>query len=103
MFIEEQKHLLDELQNLLEKQIALAKQDGAGELEVLIERTNSLIEKISGTGILESPEFKNRKELLQKLYEALCLSVASKKTDVCEKLGQIRRSRKVMEAYSNNV
>jgi hypothetical protein len=103
MFIENQIHLLDELQELLEKQIALAKQDGAGELEVLIERTDLLIEKISGTGILESPEFKNRKEHLQKLYEALCLSVAAKKTDVCEKLGQIRRSRKTMEIYNNNM
>jgi len=103
MCVEEQKHLLDELENLLEKQIALAKQDGTGELEVLIDRTNSLIEKISGTGIPESPEFKNRRELLQKLYEALCLSVAVKKAGVCEELSRIRRSRKTMETYSDNM
>jgi len=103
MHIEEQKHLLDELQNLLEKQIALAQQGSADELEVLTEQADLLIGRILDTGILDMPEFKNRKELLQRLYEALCLSIAAKKADVCGKLSQIRRGRKTMETYSNNM
>ncbi len=96
-------HLLDELQGLLEKQIALAQQGDIGEAEVLIEQAGSLTERISDTGILKLPEFKNRKELLQKLYETLCLSVSAKKAGVGGELSQIRRGRRTIETYRDNM
>jgi hypothetical protein len=103
MCVEGQIHLLDELQNLLEKQITLAQQGDIGEVEVLIERTGSLIEKISGTGIPESDEFENRKERLQKLYSSLSLALAVRNADVAEKLEQIQKGRKIIRTYRRNI
>jgi hypothetical protein len=101
----EKTHLLDELQNLLEKQIELAHQDNSGNrhFEPLSRQTDLLVEKIAQERILELPEFKNRREHLQKLYQHLCLVITAQKTETAEGLRRVRKGRKTVETYRKNV
>lgn len=94
---------LDDLQSLLEKQIELAQQGNVSEAEVLGKQAGSLVEKITQLGILESAEFKNRREQLQKLYGRLCLAVTAQRADVAEKLSRVRKGKKTVETYRNNI
>ena len=94
---------LDDLQSLLEKQIELAQQGNVSEVEVLNEQAGSLVEKTIQMGILESPEFKSRREQLQKLYSRLCLAVTAQRADVAEKLSRVRKGKKTIETYHSNI
>lgn len=105
MSINEQIELLDDLQSLLEKQIELIQQcNPAGrEVEVLSKQAGSLVEKIAQTGVLESAEFKNRQEQLQKLYKDLCLAITAQKAETAEKLSRLRKGKKTIRAYRSNI
>jgi septal ring factor EnvC (AmiA/AmiB activator) len=103
MCVDKRKHLLDEIEDLLEKQIELAQQGNISDVEVLGEQAGSLVEKIVQAGILGLPEFKNRRDRIQKLYKDLCLAITDQKADVSEKLSLVRKGRKTIEAYRSNI
>ena len=107
MNAEEQTHLfkssLDELEELLKEQIRLVRQGGFNELETVSVRTGRLVEKIVGTGVLESDEFKSRRQHLQNLYESLQLAVSVQKADASEQISHIRKGRKAIGAYRSNI
>ena len=103
MSTNEQTQLLDDLQSLLERQIELAQQANIGDVELLSERTTYLVEKIAQTGILESAEFENRRERLQKLYHKLNLVITARRDQTDETLSRVRRGKKTVEAYGNNI
>jgi len=103
MSTNKQIRLLDDLQVLLEKQIGLAKADNISKVEVLGEQAGFLVEKITQTGILELPEFENRREQLQKLYDGLCLAIAAQKHETIEKLSQVRKGKKTIAAYRGSI
>lgn len=101
----EKTHLLDELQNLLEKQIELAHQGNPDNrhFEPLSKQADLLVEKIAQERILELPEFKNRREHLQKLYQHLCLVITAQKAETDEELSRIRKGKKTIGIYRNNI
>ena len=105
MTTDEQIHVLDELQSLLEEQIKLAQRGNAASsrIEVLSKQADSLVGKIAQSGILESAEFKNRREHLKKLYHTLCLAITAQKADTFAKLNQVRRGKKTIETYRGNI
>lgn len=103
MSTNKQIHLLDNLQNLLEKQIELAQQGNVSNVEILSEQAGPLAEKIAQTGILELAEFKNRREQLRKLYDSLYLTITSQKADASDKLSRVRRGKKTIATYRNNI
>jgi hypothetical protein len=94
---------LDDLQSLLEKQIELAQQGNISDVEVLSKQAGPVVEKIAQAGILELAEFKNQREQLQKLYKDLCLVITAQKADTGEKLGRVRKGKKTVEVYRNNI
>ena len=100
-----QIHVLDELQSLLEEQITLAQRGNAASkrTEVLSKQADALVGKIVQTGMLESAEFKNRREHLKKLYDTLCLAVTAQKADTAAKLNQVRRGKKTVATYRSNI
>ena len=98
-----QIHLLDELQGLLEKQIELARKGNINEIEVLSKQAGSLVREITRSGVFESAEFRSRREQLRKLYQNLCLALAAQQAETAEKLSQVRRGKKTIEVYRNNV
>lgn len=102
MSTDKQIHLLDDLQVLLEKQIELARENNVSSVEVLSRQADSLVEEITQTGILKLPEFRNRREHLRKLYDALCLAVTAQRADVSEKLSRVRKGKKTVEIYRSN-
>jgi hypothetical protein len=100
---DEPLHLLDDLQGLLREQIKLAQQGKIGDVELLSKQASSVVERLAETGILELPEFENRRGQLQKLYEELRLTVAAQEADIAERLKQVRKGRKTIRAYRSNI
>jgi hypothetical protein len=99
----EQVLLLQELQNLLEKQIALANQGNIKDVEAMARQASSLAERITDKGVLERPEFKIRREQLQKLYAQLSLAISAQRAETGEQLIQIRKGKKLIESYRKNI
>jgi hypothetical protein len=97
--------MLDELQGLLEKQLKLAHQGNSASerTEVLGRQAGCLVEKITQAGILERPEFDSQKKRLKKSYEDLRLAISAQKAETSEKLIQVRRGKKIVETYRNNI
>ncbi len=100
---DEQIHLLDELRNLLEKQIEFARQGNINEIEVLSKQTSSLVGKIARSGVLESSEFKSQHEQLRKLYEDLCLALTTQQAENAKELSQVRKGKKTIATYRGNI
>lgn len=99
MGVDDRIQLLDKLEALLDRQIALAQEGKISEVELLGKQTNSLVERIAEANILEQPEFQDRRDRLQTLYDSLCLAVTAQKADVVAKLGLVRKGKKTLEAY----
>ncbi len=95
--------MLDELEALLEKQIDLARQSSFNSLEDMAAQTNQFVGKIVNTQILHSDEFKNRRLHLQKLYENLHRIIAARKADITDDLIRVRKGRKTIGVYRNNI
>jgi hypothetical protein len=105
MDTDKQKNMLNELQNLLEQQILLVHQGNSsgGRFEALSSRTDSLVREIAEMKILERDELKDRRTQLRKSYEKLNLALTAQKDDVTDKLSQIRRGRKTIGTYKDNI
>jgi len=103
MRIDKGVNLLDELQSLLEKQIKLARQGNISNVEVLSKQAGSLVEGIVRAGILGLAEFKSRREQLQKLYKELCLAITAHRAETGEKLRRVRKGKRTIVAYRDNI
>jgi hypothetical protein len=95
--------LLDDLQVLLERQIELAQAGNIRSVEVLSKQANFLTGKIAETGMLGRPEFKSRREQLQKLYDGLSLAIIAQKAETCGNLSRVRKGRKAIGTYRSNI
>ena len=96
---DEQIHLLDELQNLLEQQIGYARHSNVNEIEALSKKANSLVGKIARSGILKTSEFKNQRDQLRKSYQDLCLALTTQQAENAKELSQVRKGKKTVMAY----
>jgi len=103
MSTDKHTHVLDELQSLLERQIELTLQGNISDIDVLSSRADSLVAEIAQTGILESTEFKDQRDRLQRLYDSLHLTITAQQADVSEKLSRVRRGRRTVAAYHSNI
>jgi hypothetical protein len=100
------KHMLDELQTLLEKQVEMARQGNIRNAEVLCKQAGSLVDEIARTGILDpvDPALNvGRREQLQKLYDDLCLAITDQKAGVCEELSRVRKGKKTIQTYRSHI
>lgn len=94
--------LLDDLQSLLEKQIALVRRGSVRDVEVLSKQAGVIVEKIVQAGIVKSVEFTGQLKKLRRLYKNLCLAIAAYRAEAAGKLNQVRKGRKTIETYRNN-
>jgi hypothetical protein len=101
--ISDEQILLDELRNLLEKQIGFARQGNVNEIEALSEQSSSLVGKIAQLGILESPEFKSQRELLRTLYQELFLALTAQQAENAKELSRVRKGKKTIATYGDNI
>ena len=73
------------------------------EIEALSKQSSSLVGKIARSGILESPEFKSQRELLRTLYQDLFLSLTAQQAENAKELSRVRKGKKTIAAYSDNI
>ncbi|MHC4215480.1 MAG: hypothetical protein ACYSWP_19130 [Planctomycetota bacterium] len=66
--------ILDNLQNLLKKQLDFAREGGFREVVMLAEQVDSVIGKISQARVFEKPQFRQKQEKLRALYKELELA-----------------------------
>ena len=102
MNADEQTHLLDNLQSLLETQIEMARKGNLRRVEALAEQADSVVEKIVKTKTFDQPGSDGRREHLTKLYKKLELILTAGKDSVGRQLRQVGNVRKTLHAYRNN-
>lgn len=103
MNADDEIRLLGELENLLERQVGLARRGGFGGLERLADECEPLVAKITAAGLLEKPEHKDQRERLSKLYRDLQLALSTQKDAVAEQLKLIHKGRKTLAAYRGSM
>jgi len=97
------QQLVSDLQHLLQKQIELAQQGEISTVELMSQQADDLVKKIAQTKILEQPAFKDQRERLRSLYADLCIVLATEKADVIDRLNHVRKGKKTIAAYHNNI
>ena len=102
MKADKQMRLLDNLQNLLEKQIEVARKSNLRRVEELAEQADSIVEKIAKTRMFDQPELESRCKHIVKLYKKVQLILAAGKDSVGSQLRQVSNVRKTLHAYRNN-
>ena len=102
MKTDEQMHLLDNLQSLLEKQIEMARKSDFRRVEALAEQADPIIEEIVKTNAFEQPGIDLQRGHLTKLYKKLELILTAGKDSVGRQLRQVGNVRKTLRAYRNN-
>jgi flagellar biosynthesis/type III secretory pathway chaperone len=105
MVTNKQKNILDKLQNLLEQQIALVHKGNSagGQFETLSSQADSLVREIAEMKILEREDMEDKRTKLRKSYNKLRLALIAQKDDIGDKLGQVRKGRKTIGTYRNNI
>ncbi len=98
-----QSQLLKKLQKLLDEQNDLTRQGKLGEVHALCEQASSVIEEVSRAGILELDEFAGERKRLARSYENLRLTLSDQKDEVCRELNRIRKGRKTLGVYRDNI
>jgi len=101
--ITDEKIHLDELLNILKKQIGLARQGNVNAIEALSKQSNTVVGKIAKSGILESAEFQSQREQLRKSYEDLCLALSTQQAENAKELSQVRKGKKTITTYGGNI
>ena len=100
---DEQLQFLSDLQSLVEEQIELSHHGNISGVERLFKQTTALVAKIADCGILQSPELREQRKQLQKLYEDLHLAVAAQRAKASDELSHIRKGRKTLQTYRSNI
>jgi hypothetical protein len=92
--------MLDRLQELLERQLALVRQ---GHLDAALElcaQTEEYVRQIAETRAAQTCCATDRGKRVQQLYEDLCLALMAQRTEVSTALDALRQGRRVLDAYS---
>jgi len=71
--------------------------DGAS---VIAEETTVIAEELGRLGILDRPEFADRKRRLEQVYKNICLIIADQRQEVADKMTQIRQGLKAVGGYA---
>ena len=94
--------LLEELANILDKQIELARHDEIEELEKLVSYSEQLAIKITAARLLEKPEYDGWRKRLTGLYKNMELVLSAQKNAVAGQIKSIHLGKKTLAAYRGN-
>ena len=95
--------LLDQLQGLLEQEIACVRRGHAEGLGLLGRKTEPLVQEIVRAGFLQLPEFADRRAHLRQLYGSLSLMMTARKAEIGGELASLRKGRKMLRTYRNTI
>ncbi len=99
----EDARLLGELQELLEKQLSSARRGSFSVVLQLAGRCEPLVAKIAAAGLFEKPEHKAAKDRLTNLYKDLKSLLSSQQSAAAEQLKSVRKGKKTLSIYRNNI
>lgn len=102
MNADEQKNLLDKLQNRLEKQIELASQGNYKQVELIAEQNGEIITKIAEQRTFADENLKTQREHILSLYKKLELMIAAEKSIILNQQQQTDNVRKTLNIYRSN-
>jgi hypothetical protein len=100
---DEQLQLLGDLRRLVDEQVTLSRRGNISDVERLFPQASALVARIVDSGILHSPELRDERAQLQKLYEELHLTVTAQRAKTSDELSHIRIGKKTMSAYRSSL
>jgi hypothetical protein len=95
--------LLEELENLLKEQIALAQKGSFAAVLQMAERCEPLVAKIAEARLFERPEHKTAKDRLAGLYQDLQMTLSAQQSVAAEQLKSVRKGKKTLAIYRGNI
>jgi hypothetical protein len=95
--------LLEELANLLERQIELARHGDFVGLERLVGQCEPIVARITAAGLPENPAYKAERERLAKFYRDIQMAISMQKDVTGEKIKSMRKHKKTLAVYRDGV
>jgi len=89
------------LEELMERQIQKLRQYDLEAAMKIAEESQQISEQMTQKAVLSRPGFEQQRDRIQKLYRELCLTIASQRQEVSDKLGQIRTGLRTLGTYAN--
>jgi hypothetical protein len=102
---EKGKNFVAGLEKLIQEQVTLIKKgkDDTVRLEQLSRQADVLTRKIVQMKILDEPDMQDSKRSLRKAFEALALVISAEQKQISDSLKKIRKVRKTIGAYKQNL
>ena len=97
----EARQMTASLEALMNRQIQKLRQYKLGAAIKIAEESQLLSERIIRTSILSRPGFEQQRDRILKLHQELCLTIASQRQEVQDRLRQIRTGLRTLGAYTN--
>ena len=100
---DDEVRLLEELANILGKQVELARHGDFTGLERLAGQCEPLVARITAAGLLENPAYKAERERLAKFYRDIQMAISMQKDVTGEQLKLMRKHKKTLAVYRGNI
>jgi len=97
---EDARQMTAYLEDLMSRQIQKLRQYDLENAMRIAEESQPLSERILQTSVLSRPGFEEQRDRIQGLYKELCLTIASQRQEVQDKLGQIRTGLRTLGTYA---
>lgn len=98
---EKHLHLLDQLQELLNKQIAIAQKGDFNFSAELAEKSSKIVDELAHTGVWRDPGIRDRRERLVKSYRTIMLAITAEKDRIEKQILRVAQGRKTLRAYGS--
>ena len=92
--------MADFLENMLMRQADKLRKYDLDGATLIAEETTVIADELKRLGVLERPEFADRKHRLEQIYKEICLIIADQRQEVSDKMSQIRRGIKAVGGYA---
>jgi hypothetical protein len=92
--------MIDFLENMLMRQADKLRSYDLDGASVIAEETTVIADELNRLGILDRPEFADRRRRLEQVYKNICLIIADQRQEVSDKMTQIRRGLKAIGGYA---
>lgn len=93
---------LDELQELLTRQLECVRQGNLTAAEEICRQTEQCVRAIAANRGLDDAHLEMRRRRIESTYKELCLILGAQRAETSDLLSVIRRGRKVLRAYGNH-
>jgi hypothetical protein len=95
--------LLEELANVLERQVEFTRHDYFEESEKLISQSEHLAVQITAAGLLDKPQYKGWRKRLTELYRDIELMLSTQKQAVAGRISAIDKGKKTLAVYRKSI